>query len=130
MPDGLLVQHSADADPTAPKLELDLMPFVAAAAPKQVTVHLTVAARNTSAVRTDGQQRFRQIEDSDVPDENTGDNGISIPRLVPLLSLYVTDGPLRRPPSRFDSLPLAVLECGAQRVTRIDYEPPRFRIDP
>ena len=129
MPDGLLVRHSKDPDPNAPKLELDLMPLLADPGSARIAVHVTVAVQSTLAVRTGAQQRFRQVAGTDIVDENTGDNAIPIRRLVPMLALHPTEGPLRPPPSRFVSLPLAVLESSGQRYNSVDYEPPRLRVD-
>ena len=129
LPDGLVVTHYAHLDPSAPRLELDLAPFLADPRPRQIAVHLAVAAHHSGAGQDGGHQRYRQFEDSEILDENTGDNGISMPRRVPLLGLQVTESPQHLPSQRFVSLPLAVLECGAQGPIRIDYEPPRFRLD-
>ena len=129
MPDGLLVRHSKDPDPNAPKLELDLTPLLADPGSARMAVHVTVAVQSTLAVRTGAQQRFRQAAGTDIVDENTGDNAIPIRRLVPMLALHPTEGPLRPPPSRFVSLPLAVLESSGQRYNSVDYEPPRLRVD-
>jgi type VI secretion system protein ImpJ len=129
MPDGLLVLHSNDPAPSAPKLELDLLPLLADVNARRIAVHVTVAVQSSLALRTGEQQRFRQVHGAEVVDENTGDNAIPIPRLVPRLTLQWTDGPLRPPPPRFVSLPLVVLESDGQRFNIVDYEPPRFRVE-
>jgi type VI secretion system protein ImpJ len=129
MPDGLLVLHSSGLDPDAPKLELDLLPLVADPAVSRIAVHLTVAVRGEQAGSNGAQSRFRQIEGAEVLDENTGDNPIPIPRLLPMLSLHATGGPLQPPPPRFVSLPLAVFQSAGQRVNSVDYEPPRLQLD-
>jgi type VI secretion system protein ImpJ len=122
MPDGLLVLHSDDPKV---KLELDL----GDTGWTSVAVHLTVAAQSTPAVRDGEQLRYRQVEGAEVVDENTGHDPIRIPRLVPRLALHPTKSPLDAPPSRLTSMPLAVLESDGQRFTRVDYEPPRLRVE-
>jgi type VI secretion system protein ImpJ len=126
MPDGLLVVHADEQG--APRLELDLVPLLADPGSKRIAVHVTVAMRSTPGMHSGGQQRFRQIEGAEVLDDNTGDSPLPIPRLIPMLTLHATSGPLQPPPPRFASLPLAVLESGGQRFNAVAYEPPRFRI--
>lgn len=129
LPDGLVVVHYANLDPSAPRLELDLTPFLADPRPRRIAVHLAVAAHQTGTAQSGGHQRYRQFEDKEVLDENTGDNGIPLPRRVPLLGLQVTESPQHMPSVRFVSLPLAVLESGAQGPVQIEYDPPRLRLD-
>ncbi len=130
MPDGLLVRHTQDSLADGGELALDLRPLLAdPSAPRVIAVHATVAEPSPAALRTGEQQRFRQIEGSEVADENTGDNPIRIPRLVPRVSLAWTSGPLDPPPARFISLPLVVLENDGARFSLADYEPPRFRLE-
>jgi type VI secretion system protein ImpJ len=128
MPDGLLVLHPDDLDPAVPKLELDLLPLLADPGSRRIAVHLTVAARSTTTERA-GQQRFRQTRGAEVVDENTGDNAVPIPRLLPMLTLHATEGPLQPPPARFVALPLAILESNGQRFSTVEYEPPCLRVD-
>lgn len=129
MPDGMLVQHADAAAANTPILELDLRSILAdPLSPRRIAIHVTVAEPSPLALRTGEQRRFRQIEGPEVSDENTGDNAIRIPRLVPRLALAWTDAPLAPPPARFVSLPLAVLENDGSRFNFADYEPPRFRM--
>lgn len=128
MPDGLLVLHSAETD--APPLQLKMPTDPPAAGAETLAVHLTVAVQSLLAARTGEAQRFRSVEGPEVADENTGDNPTPIPRLVPLLGLYCTDGPRRPPPSRYVALPLAVFRWSGAAYGRIEYEPPRLRAEP
>jgi type VI secretion system protein ImpJ len=127
MPDGLLVLYPGDGE--APPLELDLTTVPPPSANGRVAVHLTVAVQSILAQRSGALQRFRSIEGPKVADENTGDNGATIPRLVPLLGLHATDDPLRAPPSRYASLPLVILEPGATGFAAVAFEPPRLRVE-
>ena len=130
LPDGLIVAHYGNLEPSAPRLELDLTPFLADPRPRRIAVHLAVAAHQTGTAQGGGHQRYRQVEDREVVDENTGDNGIPMPRRLPLLGLQVTESAQHVPSVRFVSLPLAVLESGAQGPIQVDYDPPRLRLDP
>jgi type VI secretion system protein ImpJ len=129
MPDGLLVVYSSGLDPDAPKLELDLRPLLADPGVSRIAVHLTVAVHSGSVGSKGGHLRFRQIEGVEVVDENTGDNPIPIPRLLPMLSLHATGGALQPPPARFVNLPLAVFQSSGQRFNSVEYEPPRLLVD-
>ena len=129
MPDGLLVLHEDKAEPGAPKLQVDLTPSLSAAGSARIAIHLTVAAPSATSLLNGQQQRFRQMPGVAVADENTGADPVAVQRLVPRLTLHVTDGPLCPPPPVFVSLPLAVLECDGQRFKPAHYDPPRVRVD-
>lgn len=126
MPDGLLVRHAGM--PEAPKLELDLEHVPIAPGQRWIAVHLAVATHHAGAPQSGEQQRYRQEPGRAVADANTGEGGVTIPRLVPILSLHATAGPLVPPPPRFTSLPIAVLERDGQRFNMILFEPPRLRV--
>lgn len=126
LPDGLLVRHGDSQD--EPRLELELQPLLADPVCRRICVHVTAALPSQLGARGGEQQRYRQISGGEVVDQNTGEGGITIARLVPILALQISSGPLVPPPPRFTALPLAVLESDGQRYQSIAFEPPRLRV--
>src|SRR6185312_12179473 len=100
MPDGLRVSYR-EGDPT------DLSVSVAGRVPDRnsaITIHLAVpAARGATASANGDFARFASYEGTPVPDLNTGEGEISVPRLRPRLSLIAGD----TPPDKFSSFPIA-----------------------
>jgi type VI secretion system protein ImpJ len=100
LPDGAIAVHPA---PDGGDLQLDLAPLATRLQDGPLKIHLVVAAHREGASLVAGQlARYRSVEGGAVVDENTGDNGIALPRLRVQLGLYAGDAPSQN----FISLPL------------------------
>src|SRR5262245_19922314 len=95
MPDGLHVSLHAERD----ELQLDLRRMAAALRQSPMFVHLAMPIANGQASTL---HRFSSYESEPIPDENTGDGAVAIPRLRPQLSLIAA----AQPPARFTSFPI------------------------
>lgn len=96
MPDGLVVYHTPA---TAGDLEVDLTPYTDEMSQAPISVYLVVPAKKEGEVAARGTlARYDSVEGRPVIDENTGESKLSIPRLVPRLSLLITDKPPRSTP--------------------------------
>lgn len=126
MPDGLLVRYPSVAQ--AQPLQLDLHGVGGPDGSGAIAIHAAVAARAPDGAAGGPGTRFRSVEGPEVLDENTGDNALPVPRLVPALGLHATDGPLRLPPSRYVGLPVAVVRAGGEGFRMMEYEPPCLRV--
>jgi type VI secretion system protein ImpJ len=126
LPDGLLVLYSSGDD--EPLLELDFKSADLDPRVEPVTVHVAVAARTEHAASSGGVLRYRSAEGRPVADENTGDNALSVPRLRPALSLYLTPSPLHPPSNKYVSLPLARIAFRDETYVQESYEPPRVAL--
>jgi len=122
MPDGLLVCDRSD-DTEA--LEVDLTQFAEDLKKGPVTIHLAVPEKKIGVDTPEGVlARYRSIEGKPVTDENTGESELAIPRLVPRLSLLVTD----MPPAKYTSFPLAKIAYENETYTLTDYIPPMLTV--
>ncbi|WP_437277917.1 type VI secretion system baseplate subunit TssK [Sorangium sp. So ce375] len=117
LPDHLLVHHAA----CDPELQVDLKPHAAELAAGPLTAYLAVPREHLGGAAVGGEfARYRSIEGAPIPDENTGEEPLPIPRLVPLARLLVAAAP----PARFVCLPLAQVRREGEAFVRTEYLPP------
>jgi type VI secretion system protein ImpJ len=122
MPDGLVV---CDLPDTADDLTVDLTPYTEAMKNGPVTIHLAVPEKKIGVDTPAGTlARYRSIEGKPVVDENTGEAELAIPRLVPRVSLIVTD----TPPPKYTSFPLAKVVYENETYSLADYIAPTLRV--
>ncbi len=122
MPDGLVV--SLPPDPSS-GIELDLVPYVEDLKMGAAMVHLAVPAQRLSGGPVKGElPRYDSVEGDAVPDENTGEGEIRIPRLRPRLSLLVTE----TPPKKYVSIPLAGVTYQNETFSLTDFIPPSLLV--
>ncbi|OJX81052.1 type VI secretion system baseplate subunit TssK [Magnetospirillum sp. 64-120] len=122
MPDGLALLHPRDDEPY---LELDLTPFKAQLTQGSMAVHVTVPADNPRPEPGEAK-RWRSVEGSVVPDSNTGDNQMPVPRMRPVLSLALTEAPTVPPARRFVSMPIARISFRDDAFSLEPFAPPRM----
>ncbi|HEX4955274.1 MAG TPA: type VI secretion system baseplate subunit TssK [Thermoanaerobaculia bacterium] len=124
MPDGLVVSAQAGE---GPDLAVDLSPQAEAMREKPATVHLAVAAlqaRGTTPQDGD-RSRYESTEDEPVPDLNTGEGELRLPRLKPRLRLLVGE----EPPAKYVSFPLVRVAYRNETFERVpDFAPPTLRV--
>ncbi len=123
MPDGLVVHHR---HPGERDLEIDLTRYGEELKQKPVAVHLAVPALKLgeeSAVRG-ALPRYDSVEGSPIPDVNTGESELAIPRLRPRISLLVTD----TPPQKYTTFPLAKVAYRNEAYGVTDFIPPATRV--
>lgn len=121
MPDGLIIYRSSDEAP----LELDLTPFKEDLAKEETTIYLVVPERTTTSSPIIGEwPRYASVEGPEIIDENTPDNVIRIPRLVPKISLMA--GVV--PPARYEYIPLARIRYQDEAYFLAPYIPPCFMV--
>jgi len=124
MPDGLVV---CDRPDTGDDLQVDLTPYAEEMKKGPVTIHLAVPEKKVGIDRPEGTlARYRSIEGRPVADENTGEAELSIPRLVPRMSLLVTEAP----PPKYTAFPLAKVAYENEAYSQADYIPPTLRVTP
>ena len=122
MPDGLVVYHAPATEGT---LEVDLTPYTDEMTQKPITVYLVVPAKKEGQVSARGTlARYNSMEGRPVIDENTGESELSIPRLVPRISLLITD----KPPQKYTSLPLARVSYRNETYSMTDYLAPCLNV--
>jgi type VI secretion system protein ImpJ len=118
LPDGVVATVRGDRDGP---LEVDLKPYEEAARRGSLAVHLAVPAAQGAGEPAAGQlARFDRVEGAPVPDDNTGDGAVPVPRLRPRLSLLVADVA----PDKYTSLPLARLRFRDGAFVLATYVPP------
>lgn len=102
MPDGLVVTHVAAPDSVP--IELDLTQVKQQIMDRGATIYLGIPEYmdGLSPLRNE-TPRFAAIEGETVTDDNASDNVIQIPRLLPKISLLISDAP----PTRYTSFPVA-----------------------
>ncbi|MDR1597446.1 MAG: type VI secretion system baseplate subunit TssK [Holosporales bacterium] len=124
MPDGL-VFHYSSADEMLPALELDLRPHKPNTSQELLTVQLILPARldGISPIRA-AAPRFMSVEGAPIIDENTDDNPVAIPRLVPCFALAVGDVP----PAKHIGFPIAKVKFVDGAFVLTNYTPPCFQI--
>lgn len=141
LPDGLVVRHFEE-DPETLPLEIDLKRQKPNLEPqKKLAVHLVVPAWSDQMIAQEGPDagalaRYRSVRGARL--ERDDDPGLNEPAqeamrerpwLRPILRLYVTDGPLVRPPGKYVSMPIARVYLNAESTIVADrYEPPRLTI--
>jgi type VI secretion system protein ImpJ len=120
MPDGSVVAHRPDE---GEELALELSAFAEDMRQAPVAIHLTLPARSAAELRG-GLSRYRSLEGDPVPDENTGEGELRVPRLRPRLDLMAG----AQPPSKFVSLPLARIRFVDEAFAPANYVPPSISI--
>jgi type VI secretion system protein ImpJ len=122
MPDGTLINHPAlDGG----DLQLDLSPLAGRLQDGPLKIYVIVAEYRSGASVVAGQfARYRSVESNPVVDENTGDNGIVLPRLRAQLALHAGDSPSRN----FTSLPLAEIAHRNETFELTDFVAPALAV--
>ncbi len=124
MPDGLIVCYPAHDDKT---LETDLRPYEQEMKERPITIHLAVPASKIGSTLIKGSlDRFDSVEGAPVADENTGAE-LSIPRLMPRLSLQITTED-EAPPQKYSTLPLAKIRYKDENLAQTDFIPPLLSV--
>jgi type VI secretion system protein ImpJ len=124
LPDGTVASVRADRDQP---LQTSLAAFEEDARRGVLTVHLAVPAARAEGEPFAGQlQRFERIDGPPVPDDNTGDGEISIPRLRPRLCLLAG----ATAPDKYASLPLARVGFRDGAFIPTGFVPPLLAVDP
>jgi type VI secretion system protein ImpJ len=123
LPDGVVVDYVAHPDEA--QLQVDLKPFQENLAKQPLTVYLCLPEliQGSSPVVGDWP-RYLSADGDDVMDDNGQDNVIHIPRLLPKLSLILSD----TPPARYVSLPLAKLTYLDDVYLLVPYMAPCFKV--
>ncbi|MGK4008195.1 type VI secretion system baseplate subunit TssK [Sorangium sp. So ce1036] len=117
LPDHLVVHHTA----RDPELQVDLKPHAAELAVRPLRAYLAIPKEHLGGPAVGGEfARYRSIESAPVPDANTGEEPLPIPRLVPLARLLVA----AEPPARFVCLPIAEVRRDGEAFVRTRYVPP------
>lgn len=123
MPDGLVVSLRDDEHH---ELEIDLNAYRSQMTSRPLTVHLAVPSRKGGGMEVDDDlARYRSVVTMGVTDENTGDDGIEIPRLRPRLTLI----PGEVPPSRYVTFPLFRIASRDEMFVSDDFVPPVIRVE-
>lgn len=124
MPDGVLVVHGPGREGT---LEAELGLYAEEARRAPLTVHLAVPARRREGEPFAGTlARHESYEGREVPDENTGEAALAVPRLRPRASLLVTE----TPPEKYVSFPLARVTFAGESFGLTDFVPPQLGVSP
>ncbi|MDR1907965.1 MAG: type VI secretion system baseplate subunit TssK [Holosporales bacterium] len=124
MPDGLIF-HYTSSDRMLPILEIDLQPYKPASNREVITVWLVLPAYldGTSPICA-ATPRFKSVDGPSVVDENTDDNPVDIPRLIPCFSLCVGEAT----PANHVGFPLAKVKFTEGAFVLIDFTPPCFQL--
>jgi type VI secretion system protein ImpJ len=122
MPDGLIVNRHTDFnDP----LELDLTPFKEELSKGPITIYLVVPERTLTTSPVIGEwPRYTSTDGAEVMDDNTSDNVIRIPRLLPKVGLMVGSVP----PARYEYIPIARATFRDETYLLTPFVPPCFII--
>ncbi len=122
MPDGLEVAFSKDENSA---LEIDLNNYKDDIKRKDVTVFLTVPTQSIDSSAGKGElKRYESIKGEMVPDSNTGDNPMLIPRLKPALNLLILD----ELSAKYSGFPLARITFKDANFMLTDYVAPGLSI--
>jgi type VI secretion system protein ImpJ len=116
MPDGLHLALSP-----RDQLQLDLRALPAGTA-QPVLIHL--ACPLSDGQTPPARQRFWSYRDDPVPDENTGERAVAIPRLRPRVELIA--GP--EPPARYTSFPLIEVRREGETYFPTEFTPPTLHV--
>src|ERR1043165_2480588 len=122
MPDGMVVSFGLRR---GEELQVDLTQYTEQLKQRPLTVHLAVAAREADVVTRGDIARYDSVEGEPVPDENTGEGTLRIPRLRPRLRLLVADAP----PKKYVALPIARVYCRDETYTLTDFIPPALVVE-
>ncbi len=118
MPDGSIVKKEINEQK---KIELDINEFKDQLQEKPMMIHLAVVKRHEDAANSEGDfPRYDSVEGKTIPDENTGEAPIPIPRLSLKVSLFVGDDIS----SRYSSFPLMRVRYKDDAFVREDFIPP------
>jgi type VI secretion system protein ImpJ len=121
MPDGLAVSYR-DGDP------IDLTVSLAGRAidrNSSVPVHLAVPAARGAASTVGGDfGRYTSYDSAPIPDLNTGEGELVVPRLRPRLLLLAGD----TPPDKYVSIPLARVSYRDERFALTEFVPPLMQV--
>lgn len=117
MPDGLFVT----SDATDEGLSLNLAPYLKEIKYRPIMIYLSVPRYDVQALE---MTRYQSVEGKPVPDMNTGEASLSIPRLKPKLSLVVGEPP----ENRFTYFPLAQVTYKNEALTLTDFIPPTLSV--
>lgn len=120
LPDGLVVSHNVAGEN---ELQLDLKPSMEELKNRPGTVRLAVPARTGGTINGEFK-RYQSRDGEPVEDENTGEGEVRIPRLMPHLSLILSDVP----PPQCHSFPLAKVQFKDEAFSLTDYIPPTTRV--
>lgn len=115
MPDGGVALQGPDQG----SLELDLVPYKDQVSQGPLTVFLAVPPHKSGFIKGD-LARYESIEGEPVPDQNTGNGEVRIPRLRPRLTLLLSD----EPPAKYVSLPLARVQYRDETYSTTEFSPP------
>lgn len=120
MPDDTIVLQTAQD----PDLKVDLKPRAAKMKGAPATIYLAIPKEYPGQSVGGELARYRSVEGEAVPDENTGDNALVIPRLVPKMSLLVVAAG-DEPESRYVAMPIAKVLSEGDSFTLVNsYIPP------
>jgi type VI secretion system protein ImpJ len=121
MPDGLIItRHAADIP-----LEFDLTPLKEDLSKGGMTVYLVVPQRSHTGSSVIGEwHRYMSADGGDIVDENTPDNVIQIPRLLPKIGLMAGTVP----PARYESIPIAQVAYQDESYILTPFMPPCFMV--
>ena len=124
MADGTVVRHPAI---DGGDLQLDLSPVLDRLRDGPVKIYLVVPEHRSGASLVTGPlARYRSVEGAPIPDENTGDNPVVLPRLRPHATLHAGD-----PPSRsFTSLPLVEVSLRNEGLEFSNFVAPMLAVTP
>ncbi len=118
LPDGLVCSYPYLG---SSKLELDLKPYRAAMKNGDLTVYVAVPALKLGASWVQGDlRRYDSVEGAPVPDDSTGENEVSIPRLLPKVTLMAGEAPSQK----YISIPIARLKLKNDSIVHSEYVPP------
>ncbi|MBU3915469.1 type VI secretion system baseplate subunit TssK [bacterium] len=122
MPDGLEVAFSKDESSA---LEIDLNNYKDDIRKKDLTIFLTVPTQTVDSSVGKGElKRYESVKGEMVPDTNTGDNPLLIPRLKPALSLLILD----ELSAKYSGFPLAKITFKDANFMMTDYIAPGLSI--
>jgi type VI secretion system protein ImpJ len=125
MPDGLVYQYNIGEVNSLP-LECDLTPSKNDIEKDPVAIQLVIPMRVPDISPLLGASpRFKSYEGKEVVDENTNDNPISIPRLVPNFFLHIG----ATLPSKFIGFPIAKVGFKDGVFKTMEYTPACFYIE-
>ena len=117
MPDNVIIRHGEQD----PELAVDLKPHAESLAAGPLTAWLAVPRDHLGGPAVGGEfARYRSTPGEPIPDDNTGDEPLPIPRLVPMARVILA----AEPPPGFVCLPIARIRRDGEAFARTDYVPP------
>lgn len=123
MPDGLVISSYASEGEL---VSIDLTPYEAEMELNPMMLYIAVPKYKYGAANATGNAaRFVSRESLSVVDENTGDNEILIPRLVPNVMLFVG----QQPPSNYVSFPLFKIARDSNAYVLKEYISPCLKVE-